>query len=76
MKTRIQTHTHDGWKIILKKLFGQQKEMTNFREKLRKIRTIHQGSPPAKKSYRKRKWKGENFQMNTKLKFLITKSLE
>lgn len=56
MKANIQTNKNDGWKI--KKFFEQQKEMKICREKLRKMKTTNQGSPPAKRSYRKRKWRG------------------
>ena len=57
--------------ISLGNFFGQQKLVKNCRQNLRKKKTISQGSPPAKRSYSKKKWRGENFQISTKLKLLI-----
>lgn len=55
---------------------GRKKKNGKVERKVKKNgEKISQSSSPAKRSYSKKIWKGKDFQMNKKLKFLMIESL-
>lgn len=76
MKAKIQINKKDDLKGNSRIDFSGRRNNEKMEKKLIKMgKRISQSSSLAKRSYSKKIWKGKDFQMNKKLKFLMIKSL-